>query len=253
MQFLLSSSKTTNSFIMSTRIRASMSNYRRRLAGALVLLMLLAPITNAATTSWAGPSTVNTAGGSTTLTGFRAPGNATIMDGWAHVTDSPMAASLTPATEMDIFVLENGTSSGTTTEYRDGNLTLVDDGSLNDITHFDNYSYSISLSNDYIQGPANIIRITFENSAGYAPHPSCNGLTGYNLTSGYDENRNGLLDSSEVTHVDYLCANNQTIQGGNGAVSNGTVVNGSFQSSQGPIAPGNSTCCLLYTSDAADE
>ena len=93
-----------------------MSNYRRRLAGALVLLMLLAPITNAATTSWAGPSTVNTSGGSTTLTGFRAPGNATIMDGWAHVTDSPMAASLTPAHEMDIFALENGTDSGTTTE-----------------------------------------------------------------------------------------------------------------------------------------
>ena len=149
-----------------------------------------------------------------------------------------MAASLTPSTEMDIFVLENGTSIGTTTEYRDGNLTLVDDRSLNNITNFDNYTYNISLSNDYIQGPANIIRIAFESSAGYAPHPSCNGLTGYNLTSGYDENRNGLLDSSEVTHVDYLCANNQTIQGGNGAVSNGTVVNGSFQSSQGPIAPG---------------
>ena len=131
-----------------------------------MLLMLLAPITNAATTSWAGPSTVNTAGGSTTLTGFRAPGNATIMDGWAHVTDSPMAASLTPATEMDIFVLENGTSSGTTTEYREGNLTLVDDGSLNDITHFDNYNYSISLDSKYRKGPASVIRIAFENSAG---------------------------------------------------------------------------------------
>ena len=93
-----------------------MSNNRRRLAGALVLLMLLAPITNAATTSWAGPSTVNTAGGETTLTGFRAPGNATIMDGWAHITDSPMAASQTPADVMDIFVLENGTASGTTTD-----------------------------------------------------------------------------------------------------------------------------------------
>ena len=110
------------------------------------------------------------------------------------------------------------------------------------------------MSNDYIQGPANIIRIAFEASGGYAPHPSCNGLTGYNLTSGYDENRNGLLDSSEISHVDYLCVTNQTIQGGNGAVSNGTVVNGSFQYSQGPIDSGNSTCpfggkYLVYGND----
>tara|TARA_A100000164_G_scaffold206373_1_gene182987 strand:+ start:558 stop:7427 length:6870 start_codon:yes stop_codon:yes gene_type:complete len=221
-----------------------MSNYRRRLAGALVLLMLLAPITNAATTSWAGPSTVNTAGGSTTLTGFRAPGNATIMDGWAHVTDSPMAASLTPATEMDISVLENGTSLGTTTEYREGNLTLVDDGTLNDITQFDNYNYSISLDTAYKLGPGSIARIAFESSAGYTPHPSCNGLKGYNLTSGYDDNGNGILDSSEISHVDYLCTTNQTIQGGNGAVSNGTVVNGSFLYNQVALNSGNSTCPL---------
>ena len=209
-----------------------------------MLLMLLAPITNAATTSWAGPSTVNTAGGSTTLTGFRAPGNATIMDGWAHVTDSPMAASLTPATEMDISVLENGTSLGTTTEYREGNLTLVDDGTLNDITQFDNYNYSISLDTAYKLGPGSIARIAFESSAGYTPHPSCNGLKGYNLTSGYDDNGNGILDSSEISHVDYLCTTNQTIQGGNGAVSNGTVVNGSFLYNQVALNSGNSTCPL---------
>ena len=40
------------------------------------------------------------------------------------------------------------------------------------------------------KGPANIIRIAFESkSAGYVPHPNCNGLKGYNLTSGYDEIR----------------------------------------------------------------
>ena len=231
-----------------------MSNYRRRLAGALVLLMLLAPITNAATTSWAGPSTVNTAGGTTTLTGFRAPGNATIMDGWAHVTDSPMAASLTPADEMDIFVLQNGTDSGTTTEYREGNLTLMDDGTLNDVTNFDNSSYSIELDSSYVPGPSPTIRIAFESSSGYAPHPSCNGLRGYNLSSGYDDDANGQLDLSEISHVDYLCVTNQTIQDGNGAVSNGTVVNGSFMYSQGPLSSGNATCpfggkYLVYGND----
>lgn len=216
--------------------------------------MLLAPITNAATTSWAGPSTVNTSGGDTTLTGFRVPGNATIMDGWAHVTDSPMAASLTPADVMDIFVLENGTDSGTTTEYREGNLTLVDDGTLNDITNFDNYSYNIQLGSNYVSGPSPIIRIAFESTSGYTPHLSCNGLKGYNLTSGYDADRNGLLDVSEISHVDYLCVTNQTIQGGNGAVSNGTVVNGTFVYSQSSLASGNATCpfggkYLVYGND----
>ena len=70
----------------------------------------------------------------------------------------------------------------------------MDDGSLNDITHFDNYNYSISMDTNYRLGPANIIRIAFENSAGYVPHPNCNGLKGYNLTSGYDESGNGILD-----------------------------------------------------------
>ena len=219
-----------------------MSNNRRRLAGALVLLMLLAPITNAATTSWAGPSTVNTSGGETTLTGFRAPGNATIMDGWAHITDSPMAASQTPGDVMDIFVLENGTTSGTTTDYRNGNLTLVDDQSLNTITDFDRGNYSIVMNSDYDPGPEEIIRLKFENSSGYTPHLSCGGLKGYNLTSGYDDNKNGQLDPNEVIDTDYLCTTNQTVQGGNGRAQNGTVVNGSFQYTQLPLAEGDANC-----------
>ena len=227
---------------MSVIIRDYMSNNRRRLAGALVLLMLLAPITNAATTSWAGPSTVNTAGGETTLTGFRAPGNATIMDGWAHITDSPMAASQTPADVMDIFVLENGTASGTTTDYRDGNLSLVDDGSLNTINNFDRGNYSIEMDSSYLPGPPSIILVKWENSQGYVPHPSCGGLKGYNLTSGYDDNNNGQLDAAEIIQTDYLCTTNQTIQGGNGRVQNGTVVNGSFQYSQQPVPEGNTNC-----------
>ena len=219
-----------------------MSNNRRRLAGALVLLMLLAPITNAATTSWAGPSTVNTAGGETTLTGFRAPGNATILDGWAHITDSPMAASQTPADVMDIFVLENGTASGTTTDYRNGNLSLVDDGSLNTINNFDRGNYSIEMDSSYLPGPPSIILVKWENSQGYAPHPSCGGLRGYNLTSGFDDNNNGQLDAAEIIQTDYLCTTNQTIQGGNGRVQNGTVVNGSFQYSQQTVPEGNTNC-----------
>ncbi|MEC9200889.1 MAG: hypothetical protein VYA79_05175, partial [Candidatus Thermoplasmatota archaeon] len=191
-----------------------MSNNRKRLAGALVLLMLLVPITNAATTSWAGPATVNTSGGETTLNGFRVPGNATILDGWAHVTDSPMAASTSPQDVMDISAFEDGEASGMTTEYIPGNLTLVDDGSLNSVDNLDIGNYSINMNSRYNQGPAPVVRLLLESSAGYTPHSYCNGLRGYNLTSGYDEGFNGQLDADEVLNVDYLCTTNQTIQGG---------------------------------------
>lgn len=227
---------------MSVIIRDNMSNNRKRLAGALVLLMLLVPITNAATTSWAGPATVNTSGGETTLNGFRVPGNATILDGWAHVTDSPMAASTSPPDAMDISAFEDGVASGMTTEYIAGNLTLVDDGSLNSVDNLDIGNYSINMNSRYNQGPAPVVRLLLESSAGYTPHSYCNGLRGYNLTSGYDEGFNGQLDADEVLNVDYLCTTNQTIQGGNGRVSNGSVVNGSFLYSQQPIPEGNGTC-----------
>ena len=98
------------------------------------------------------------------------------------------------------------------------------------------------MNSRYNQGPAPVVRLLLESSAGYTPHSYCNGLRGYNLTSGYDEGFNGQLDADEVLNVDYLCTTNQTIQGGNGRVSNGSVVNGSFLYSQQPIPEGNGTC-----------
>ena len=80
------------------------------------------------------------------------------------------ARSQTPADVMDIFVLENGTASGTTTDYRDGNLSLVDDGSLNTINNFDRGNYSIEMDSSYL-GPPSIILVKWENSQGYVPHP----------------------------------------------------------------------------------
>ena len=69
---------------------------RRRTALALVLLMIIAPLTSAATTSWTGPSSVNPPDEGITLTGFRVPGNATVQDGWLHITNSEMATSMEP-------------------------------------------------------------------------------------------------------------------------------------------------------------
>ena len=100
---------------------------RKRLAGAIVLLMLTAPIAAAASTNWVGPSSVNTQGEAVTLTGFRVPGNSTVLDGWLHVTDSPMAASLDSGIVWEGTDFSSGTFFGTEL-INDDSLTLEDDG-----------------------------------------------------------------------------------------------------------------------------
>ncbi|MEY8205828.1 MAG: hypothetical protein RPR40_12275, partial [Bermanella sp.] len=72
------SENRTNSFIILGSDVPHMPAERKRLAGGLVLLMLLAPIAAAANANWAGPNSVNPQGGDVTLTGFRVPGNAKI-------------------------------------------------------------------------------------------------------------------------------------------------------------------------------
>ena len=81
--------------------------------------MILAPIAAAGTANWSGPSTVDPQEDSVTVTGFRVPGNATVQDGWLHVTNSPMAVSLEwvvpeSVDQLATFtegVVENGTST----------------------------------------------------------------------------------------------------------------------------------------------
>ena len=103
-----------------------MSTDRRRLAGALVLLMLLAPLTNAATSSWSGPSSVNP-DESVTVSGFQVPGNATIQDGWLHVTDSQMASDTDSGFTWEGTDLDSGVFYNT--EYTDDeSIVIKDDG-----------------------------------------------------------------------------------------------------------------------------
>ena len=125
---------------------------RKRLAGAIVLLMILAPIATAGTANWNGPSTVDPQGDSVTVTGFRVPGNATIQDGWLHVTNSPMAVSLDDGITWAGADLSSGTFYGTEM-VNDESLTLLDDGSRSNISTFDEGSISVNLNSVYKYSP----------------------------------------------------------------------------------------------------
>ena len=227
---------------------------RKTVASFLVLLILIAPLATADTTSWDGPSSVNTQGETATIQGFEVPGNATVLDAWLHVSDSPMAGSNAAATVWDSDVLVNGTLVGTTMDLVDGYLSLEDDMTQSIISDFDEGGYSVEFSDQYSIGPAPIAILEFESSNGYTPHPQCNNLTGYNLSVGYDEDNSGDLNSDEITSTHYLCRTNHVVQGGNGRVANGTLVNGTFLSIETSIPVGNSTCpeggtMLVYGND----
>ena len=106
---------------------------RKRLAGGLVLLMLLAPIAAAANANWVGPNSVNPQGEDVTLTGFRVPGNATVLDGWLHVTDSPMATSLDNGIVWEGSDFSSRTFFGTDLT-EDDEIVLLDDGTRSNIS-----------------------------------------------------------------------------------------------------------------------
>ena len=67
---------------------------RRRLATALVMLMILAPFASAGMASWNTTNTINPGGDEVTVVGYRVPGNGTIQDGWIHVTNSDVSSAL---------------------------------------------------------------------------------------------------------------------------------------------------------------
>jgi len=227
---------------------------RKRVAGYLVLLILIAPLTTADIASWNGPPSVNTGGGTATIQGFEVPGNATVLDAWMHVSDSPMANSNVPATIWDSDEIANGTMAGTTMDLLDEHLSLEDDLTRSSISNLDDGNYTITLSSTYTAGPNPLVMTEFESTNGYNPHPHCNNLTGYNLSAGYDIDDSGDLSSNEITSSHYLCQTDQVIQGGNGRVDNGTLVNGTFMTYETIISEGNATCpdggkVLVYGND----
>ena len=87
---------TANAIISTSNVQG-MTASRRRLATALVMLMIIAPLANAGMASWNTTNTINPNGDELTVTGFRVPGNGTVMDGWVHVTNTDLATAVDPS------------------------------------------------------------------------------------------------------------------------------------------------------------
>ena len=218
---------------------------RRRLATALVMLMLFAPFASAGVANWTISTPINPDDEGVTINAFRVPSNQTIVDGWIEVTSDPMATSNIGSTIIIGEDFDNGSYDGTTSSLADGKITLVDDGSLASIWDFDdNGNYSIAMSTDFRSGPGELL-FELEDPLG-APSSICGGLKVYNLTSGHDNNWNLALDSYEITSVEYLCQTNQTIVGGHGQPPlgdvNGTVQNGTVALETTSLSVGDSNC-----------
>ena len=199
---------------------------RKRLAGALVLLMLLAPIAAAGNANWVGPGSVNPQGDAVTLTGFRVPGNATVLDGWLHVTDSPMATSLDDGIVWEGTDFSSGTFYGT--ELVEEEIRLEDDGTRSNISTFDEGEITVNLDSVYKYSPGwRHVYATTYVSTGLS---ACNGDNGSSLERGWDSDFDQNLDSDEVLWTEYFCD----------AVVNGTTVYYLF--SFFPVSAGSTNC-----------
>ena len=177
---------------------------RRRTALALVLLMIIAPLTSAATSSWTGPSSVNPPDEGITLTGFRAPGNATVLDGWLHVTDTEMATSLDPGIVWETTDLDSGRFFGTAFSEDIEQITLLDDGTRSNISTFDTGDVSVSLSSDYTYAPG--WRHVYDDGS-YSSTPDCNNNGSAEwVKHGYDNNFDSSLNTNEIIDTLLYCS-----------------------------------------------
>ena len=180
-----------------------MPTSRRRTALALVLLMIIAPLTAAGTANWVGPVAVNPPDEGITLTGFRVPGNATVLEGWLHVTDTTVATSPNGGISWEGADLDDGWFSGT--EYNSDleQVILLDDGTRSNISNFDDGLIEVTLSDDYRYNPGWERVYTLSESTSYA---ACNNSTARLLEHGWDNNFNGNLETSEILETIIYCS-----------------------------------------------
>ncbi len=217
---------------------------RRRLATALVMLMIFAPFASAGVTNWSVTTPINPDDDGVTTNAFSVPINETIVDGWISIDSNPMASSTIGSISISGEDFDNGTYDGVTDSLLDGNLTMYDDGSTSSLWTFDdNGNFTIAMADDYHSGPGSHLWL-LQNPI--APSTECGDLLLYNLTSGFDDNFDGALESSEITSVENLCQTNATIENGSGLPPsgdvNGTVQNGTVTVESITLQNGNATC-----------
>jgi len=198
--------------------------------------MLFAPFASAGVANWTISTPINPDDEGVTLNAFRVPSNQTIVDGWIEVTSDPMATSDIDSITISGQDFEDGSFDGTSATLVNGNITLLDDGSISSVSNFDdNGNYSIEMSDLYTVGPGEMlwyptsaqirndinVPIGFNTSA-------CGGLKQFNISMGYDDNFNNALDNYEIIQTEEICMSSQTIQNGSGGLVdfNGTVQNG---------------------------
>ena len=217
---------------------------RRRLATALVLLMIFAPFASAGVTNWTITTPINPDDDGVTTNAFSVPSNETIVDGWISVNSNPMASSNLDSISISGDDFDNGTYDGATGSVLDGNLTMYDDGSTSSVWNFDdNGNFTIAMADDYHSGPGEHLW-QLENPI--APSTECGDLLLYNLSSGFDLDFDLALDDDEITSTENLCQTNMTIENGTGQPPagdvNGTVQNSTVTVMSYTLTTGDSNC-----------
>ena len=129
-----------------------MPSERARLAIAMTLLMVLSPVSYAGVSNWSGPSMINSDGTPTVVDGFTVPTNATVMDGWVHVTNSPLPSSSDSGIVWDEDRFGSGNMFGVEMN-DDGVLVLKDDGTRSNVSTFDVGEIEVTLNSDYTYSP----------------------------------------------------------------------------------------------------
>ena len=171
-----------------------MPSERARLAIAMTLLMVLSPVSYAGVSNWSGPSMINSDGTPTVVDGFTVPTNATVMDGWVHVTNSPLPSSSDSGIVWDEDSFGSGNMFGVEMN-DDGDLVLKDDGTRSNVSTFDVGEIEVTLNSDYTYSPGwrrVFVKSSSTNLSG------CSGSPGDYVQHGLDNNFNQVLDSDEL-------------------------------------------------------
>ncbi|MDP7042708.1 MAG: hypothetical protein QF807_01660 [Candidatus Thalassarchaeaceae archaeon] len=121
---------------------------------AILLLMVLTPLSAADIASWSGPSVIASTGNNRTVDGWSVPGNSTILDGWLNI-DSGNLPSLGNGSGWDGATANSNFTSGTyadsTSTHFDGVLSLDTNGSYGNIDEF-NSAPVLSLASGITSG-----------------------------------------------------------------------------------------------------
>ena len=175
---------------------------RRRLATALVMLMILAPFASAGMASWNTTNMINPGGDEVTVVGYRVPGNGTILDGWVHVTNSDVSSALDSTLVLEGADLLSGGFDNVAYDEELEVVMMMDDGTRSSISDFAAGDITATLSNLYKSGPGYTIVYNADTASNIA---DCNNSSGIEFEYGFDNNYNNALNANEILETLYYC------------------------------------------------